>query len=344
MAQSAEIRHDVGFLSTLPLGSIIAWHRDLLANSLLELPPGWVECNGQRLEDPESPFHGSVIPNLNLVDRDDELAGHEAGAFLRGAPQSGKFQQDQLQTHTHPDTGHRHPRNAEGGPERILHTDDAAGAAHAQVDGAEANSNPVGELTGVSQARLGEPVNFERFDVVRHGTETRPVNMSVIWIMKVRQFNVAAGGGLFQQRSFASVKFTQEDQDGAVRTVDLGFVPRVLWITGRVSVQFGDTFETGGPITGYADLEDRGKTHAISTIPVMEVSDVARGFVQMQFSDRRRRTGGVVFRSESQDLEFMTNVPLAQDNGFSIGLQILDPGGVEFPDRLDLQLQMLCMR
>lgn len=343
MAQSAEIRHDVGFLSTLPLGSIIAWHRDLLEQQVLALPPGWVECNGQTLDDPESPFHGNIIPNLNLVDRDDDLAGHEAGAFLRGAPRSGEFQQDQLQTHTHADTGHQHPRNEEGRPERIIHTDDDAGHGHLP-EGGDGNSNPVGALTGVSQARLGEPVNFARFDVVRHGAETRPVNMSVIWIMKVRQFNVAAGGGLFQQRSFASVKFTQEDQDGAIRTVDLGFVPRVLWITGRVSVRFGDTFETGGPITGFADLEDRGKTHAISTIPVMEVSHVSRGSVQLLFSDRLRRTGGVVFRSESQDLEFMTNVPLAQDKGFSIGLQILDSGGVEFPDRLDLQLRLLCMR
>jgi len=189
MAQSAEIRHDVGFLSTLPLGSIIAWHRDLLEQGVLSLPPGWVECNGQKLDDPESRFHGSLIPNLNLVDRDDALAGHEAGAFLRGAPKSGDFQQDQLQSHTHRDAGHTHPRNPEGVAERVLIVPDEQRDGH-QPEGGDGNSTPVGELTGEGRARLGNPT-ASGAGAPRHGAETRPVNMSVIWIMKVRQLTAA---------------------------------------------------------------------------------------------------------------------------------------------------------
>jgi hypothetical protein len=331
MAQSAEIRHDVGFLSTLPLGSIIAWHRDLLEQGLVALPPGWVECNGQKLDDPDSPFHGHVIPNLNLVDRDDILAGRNGGAFLRGAPRSGEIQEDQFQGH--------HLRVYGGGGEvgekTLAHRSDQ-GHYFGVVDFARDKSHLIGYAVDVvSDGKNGVP---------RTGPETRPVNMSVIWIMKIRQFTVAVGGGLFQQRSFATVRFTREDQDGAERTVALGFVPRVLWITGLVQVGSGREFQASGPITGFADLEDRGKTHAISTIPVLEVSDFTQGLVRLEFSDRKRRSGGVVFRSGDRELEFMTNVPLAQENGFSIGLQILNPGDLTLPDQLELRLNLLCMR
>lgn len=342
MAQSAEIRHEVGFLSTLPLGSIIAWHRDLLEQQLIPLPPGWVECNGQKLDDPESPFHGQVIPNLNLVDRRGAGLGRQGGMFLRGGDRSGELQDDQLQSHTHLDQGHQHLRNREGRAERVLIVPEELGDGH-QAEAGDGNSAVVGEATGEGQARLGAPVTFGDF-AAREGSETRPANMSVVWIMKVRQFTVAVGGGLFQQRSFASVRFDQTDEDGTVRRVELGFVPRVIWITGRAQVQLADGVVAGGPVTGFADLEDTAKMLAISTIPVLEVSDLTPGIVRLQFSDRTRRSGGVVLRFEGRDLEFLANVPLAQENGFSIGLQIMNPGDFGLPERLDLSLNLLCMR
>lgn len=189
MAQSAEIRHEVGFLSTLPLGSIIAWHRDLLEQGALSLPPGWVECNGQILDDPESPFNGHVIPNLNLVDQSDLLEGREGGAFLRGAPRSGELQQDELQTHTHQDRGHRHFRNAEHAAELAWRNVSPQPGAHG-VPGPGPdrffNLNQVESAT----ANLAGPTAFGA-GAARHGAETRPVNMSVIWIMKVKQITAA---------------------------------------------------------------------------------------------------------------------------------------------------------
>ena len=67
MSKSVVIKQNQGFLSTLPIGSIIAWHRDLLGENEYkpELPPGWVRCDGQILDDKESPFNGCQIPNLN---------------------------------------------------------------------------------------------------------------------------------------------------------------------------------------------------------------------------------------------------------------------------------------
>lgn len=180
MALSAAIKHDIGHLSTLPLGSILAWHRDLGPERPAPLPPGWVECNGQILDDPESPYHGLEIPNLN-----GPAATGEGGLFLRGSLRSGVLQGDQLQSHTHIDAGHQHPRNPEGVAERVLLVPSETGDGHAAERG-DGNSTNVGELTGTAQARLGEPVGLRRADQVRHGAETRPVNMSVVWIMKVK--------------------------------------------------------------------------------------------------------------------------------------------------------------
>ncbi len=45
------------------------------------LPGTWVECNGQVLNDPDSPFHGQTIDDLNGV------SGPRR--FLRGAATSG---------------------------------------------------------------------------------------------------------------------------------------------------------------------------------------------------------------------------------------------------------------
>jgi hypothetical protein len=60
----------------VPIGSIIAWAKNLSGVPLL--PEGFVECNGQILDDPESPFNGITMPDLNGENR-----------FLRGASTSG---------------------------------------------------------------------------------------------------------------------------------------------------------------------------------------------------------------------------------------------------------------
>ena len=64
----------------VPVGGIIAWVKSF-ANTPI-LPDGFVECNGQTLNDSESPFDGQDIPLLNGTDESDKL-------FLRGATTSG---------------------------------------------------------------------------------------------------------------------------------------------------------------------------------------------------------------------------------------------------------------
>ncbi len=60
----------------VPIGSFLPWHKSF-ANTPA-LPNGWVECNGQVLNDPRSPYNGQTIPNLNGDNR-----------FLRGNTTSG---------------------------------------------------------------------------------------------------------------------------------------------------------------------------------------------------------------------------------------------------------------
>ncbi|MCP4134046.1 MAG: hypothetical protein GY754_23950 [bacterium] len=67
--------------SSSPVGSIEAWHKNLPGMS--DLPEGWVECNGQVIDDPDSPLYGETVPNLN-----GDMS------FLRGGFSSGIFQED----------------------------------------------------------------------------------------------------------------------------------------------------------------------------------------------------------------------------------------------------------
>ena len=63
-----------------PIGSVMAWLKSY--TNTPGLPRGWVECNGQRLDLPDSPYHGQTIPNLNG-------AGSQPKRFLRGSTESG---------------------------------------------------------------------------------------------------------------------------------------------------------------------------------------------------------------------------------------------------------------
>ena len=62
-----------------PIGSIVAWDKNLTGTPAL--PSGWVQCDGQTLNDADSPLNGQVIPNLNGTAK-----------FLRGSSVSGTMQ------------------------------------------------------------------------------------------------------------------------------------------------------------------------------------------------------------------------------------------------------------
>jgi len=135
----------------VPIGTILAWHKNL--TGCPALPAGWVECNGGTLDNPDSPFNGQAIPNLNGGKR-----------FLRGGSISGDLQADAMQ-------GHKH----ETGAQNV----GTFGAGSVRVRGAFTS-------TGTNTCALSDvPVADSVNGTPRVADETRPINMSVVWIMKV---------------------------------------------------------------------------------------------------------------------------------------------------------------
>ncbi|MFO0972179.1 MAG: hypothetical protein U1A27_01900 [Phycisphaerae bacterium] len=83
---------------TPPIGSIIAWHKNL--DRMPRLPEGWVECNGGNVNYPGSPLNGDPIPDLNHdAYAGGDLQGGGSGRFLRGGTTSGVLQDSTLIDH-----------------------------------------------------------------------------------------------------------------------------------------------------------------------------------------------------------------------------------------------------
>ena len=157
-----------------PVGGIAAWHKSFAHTP--PLPDGWVECNGQVLNDPASPYHGQTMPDLNGQAR-----------FLRGGAISGTLQADQFQSHQHEagslDTGsttHTHhwaEYYASGEP--------FAGGDNYWGGRQNGNFSADHNLGGGSHnhpvtGSVGNPSSGN------YGSETRRIHMCVVWIMRVK--------------------------------------------------------------------------------------------------------------------------------------------------------------
>jgi hypothetical protein len=141
----------------VPIGTILAWHKNL--TGCPALPAGWVECNGGTLDNPDSPFHGQAIPNLNGDKR-----------FLRGGSVSGDFQDDAFEGHRHKIGFGAAKSGTTPNPRPLMN------AQASEVDVTDNECVSVGATEPVTDGVNGTP---------RVADETRPINMSVVWIMKV---------------------------------------------------------------------------------------------------------------------------------------------------------------
>jgi len=86
----------------VPIGTILDWHKDFTGTP--SLPDNFVECNGQTLDDEDSPYDGQVIPNLNgdsggadLDDGVNDNLGKTGEIFLKSDTTSGKTELDRFQ-------------------------------------------------------------------------------------------------------------------------------------------------------------------------------------------------------------------------------------------------------
>ncbi|MCP4133329.1 MAG: tail fiber protein [bacterium] len=133
-----------------PVGTILAWHRDL--DSTPDLPEGWKECDGTLIDDAESVYYGKNIytPDLNGEAR-----------FLRGGSSSGDPQDGQVGRHLHSFTS-GHTVNGNDG--------------FYQLDADDGSS-----YNGIVSTWYTTYAGGSETD-----SETRPDNMSVVWIMKIK--------------------------------------------------------------------------------------------------------------------------------------------------------------
>ena len=157
-----------------PLGTILSWVTKVpdYEGETVDLPAGWQRCDGSIIEHP-SVWAGKLTPDLNNEKR-----------FLRGGHDSLQLtlEEDQLQDHEHyvilTDPGHAHDytdryldsqHSSSCTPTGCTH-DYSNNVAHS-VTSFSGKTNISAEVTGV---RTGN-----------HGTETRPRNMNVIFIIRV---------------------------------------------------------------------------------------------------------------------------------------------------------------
>ncbi|HNR87504.1 MAG TPA: hypothetical protein PKM65_04120 [Spirochaetota bacterium] len=110
------------------------------------IPGGWVECNGQVVSDADSPYNGTAVPALN-----SDAGSGQGGRFLRGNSASGIMQSDDFKSHTH---------------QIRDESDPSGGGALEEGSWSGAWLNGLVSETG--------------------GPETRPANMSVVWIIRVK--------------------------------------------------------------------------------------------------------------------------------------------------------------
>lgn len=156
---------EVSGFGVVPLGSIQAWHKNI-GSTPLPLPDGWLECNGQELpnDSPLKATYGAThTPDLN-----NNPGSYTGGFFLRGGNQSGTVQggsvvfngvrEDQL--------GHQYRY-----PSRDRWIVDADGESQLNCD------FNIGNPNGWFAPGGDTPHNYGH---------VRPVNMSVVWIIRVK--------------------------------------------------------------------------------------------------------------------------------------------------------------
>jgi len=176
---TANIEENMGIIDTLhlaPIGTISAWvtkpSKETREDEMVSLPDGWVRCDGSTIPEP-SVWAGQLTPNLNGEKR-----------FLRGASDSEvlTLEEDQMQDHKHivTDPGHTHgyvdkwPQMGTGdsGHDGPLFSDTSSDRYDKSHD-ATSESNVSGmTVDGVTSD-------------YKSGTETRPKNMNVIYIMRM---------------------------------------------------------------------------------------------------------------------------------------------------------------
>jgi len=161
-----------------PVGSILAWHRDLPGTPVL--PAGWETCDGQMVTDPASPYFGTLLPDLNGEAR-----------YLRGGLLSGVLQDDAtaangLAATTDVQGSHVHAMNSSGSHSHTRGNVGGIGSTRGFA-AAGSQSGSTSTSTAGSHTHSINPAGAHGHTVsVTGDAETRPITMSVVWILRIR--------------------------------------------------------------------------------------------------------------------------------------------------------------
>ncbi|MCP4129739.1 MAG: tail fiber protein [bacterium] len=168
-----------------PVGSIQAWDKNLAGTP--DIPAGWVECNGQVVSDAESVYNGVAVPDLN-----------SEGRFLRGGSSSGNWEEDATAVN-----GLSVNKNGDHN-----HTSETTIYNNCREDNDSNSSCNRGSFFNnnyfVDNFNVVTTINhyytystYKNFKITSNSTgshshslsgdsETRPTNMSVVWIMRIK--------------------------------------------------------------------------------------------------------------------------------------------------------------
>ena len=158
-----------------PLGTIVAWvPRNNVTADINTLHDGWLPCDGRIIE--KGIWAGGVTPDLNTD-----------GHFLRGATEENalEMEEDQIVDHEHIDPGHTHT-NAPHSHRYEDEHDSFPGTSHG-------TSGDYYKWAAEYKDTAGETINIDTSYTnvggvaldYNSGSETRPRNMKVMWIIKV---------------------------------------------------------------------------------------------------------------------------------------------------------------
>ena len=170
-AKNEEQDSAISDLDIFPLGTIIPWVNKPSKNSLHaeEIPDGWVLCDGTIIA--QGVWKGDKTPNLN-----------GEGRFLRGGDPHEvlNMEEHMVEDHTHIDEGHTHTDSGHDHGYNEFYIGDGCG-----LDGCYSSPEIRSSKTETGQANIQtSTANLGGLASGNKGSETRPINMRVIWIMK----------------------------------------------------------------------------------------------------------------------------------------------------------------
>jgi len=174
---ASSLADQVSKLHLAPIGSIVAWTPRSSSDAPdISLPEGWIRCDGRVIPEP-SIWAGKKTPDLNTESR-----------FLRGGQDHDALteQAHMLEDHEHVDNGHTHTDR--GHQHMMYHT-----GAYSNSDQADGDQNGGPHFhawhdrwTNSAQADIStDHSNMGKPSTGSHGSETRPINTKIVWIIRV---------------------------------------------------------------------------------------------------------------------------------------------------------------